>query len=69
MLMYAPRNFQNISLDQVVDRIFAFRQISQLDQRLLMSMLLSKDSLSAQDHALINRVFDALQRGLIRVVD
>ncbi len=59
----------NNSLEQVVERIFRFRQISRLDQQLLMSAMLSKNSVQQSDHTLINRVFDALRQGKIRVVD
>jgi hypothetical protein len=58
-----------VSVEQIVERIFALRQIARTDQRLLMSAFLAQDSLSEKDHAEINRVFDALRRGLIRVVD
>lgn len=67
--MQAQATLPQISLDKIVERIMAFRQISRIDQRLLMSSLLSKDSLSEQDQSNINRVFDALQRGLLKVVD
>ena len=67
--MQAQATLPKISLDKIVERIMAFRQISRIDQRLLMSSLLSKDSLSEQDQSSINRVFDALQRGLLKVVD
>lgn len=58
-----------VSVEQIVERIFTLRQIARTDQRLLMSAFLAQDSLSEKDHAEINRVFDALRRGLIRVVD
>ncbi|MBW4678617.1 MAG: hypothetical protein KME19_00695 [Microcoleus vaginatus WJT46-NPBG5] len=67
--MQAQATLPKISLDKIVERIMAFRQISRIDQRLLMSSLLSKDSLSEQEQSSINRVFDALQRGLLKVVD
>ncbi|MBD2040124.1 hypothetical protein [Microcoleus sp. FACHB-672] len=67
--MQAQATLPKISLDKIVERIMAFRQISRIDQRLLMSSLLSKDSLSEQDQSSINQVFDALQRGLLKVVD
>jgi hypothetical protein len=58
-----------VSVEQIVERIFALRQITRMDQRLLMSAFLAQDSLSEKDHVEINRVFDALRKGLIRVVD
>lgn len=67
--MSAPTTLPKISVEQIVERIFAFRQISRTDQRLLMSAFLSKDSLSEADQLQVNRVLDALQKGLISVVE
>ncbi len=58
-----------VSVHQVVERMFTFRQISRIDQKLLMSALLSKDSLDDTERNLVNQVFDALKRGFLRVVD
>ena len=58
-----------VSVKQIVERIFVFRQISRTDQRLLMSTFISQEVLSEAEHLLINRVFDALKQGLLRVVD
>ena len=68
-MMLAQAPLPKVSLEKIVERIFTLRQISRADQRLLMSALLSKDSFSATDHLHISRVSDALQRGLIKVVD
>jgi hypothetical protein len=54
-----------MSLEQVVNRILTSRQITYEDQHLL---LLFK-TLTPQEQALINRVFDKLRRGLLKVVD
>ncbi|HLO51927.1 MAG TPA: hypothetical protein VK211_26190 [Kamptonema sp.] len=58
-----------VSVEAIVDRIFAFRQITPIDQRLLRSALLSKESLSAKDQLHINRVFEGLRSGMILVVE
>lgn len=58
-----------ISVEEIVDRIFAFRQITPIDQRLLRSVLLSKQSLTEKDQLHLNRVFEGLQSGLILVVE
>jgi hypothetical protein len=52
-----------VSIKEVVDRILTARQISSVDQVLLMS----HHSISEEEHELINRVFRALQRGDLRV--
>ncbi|MBD1839871.1 hypothetical protein H6F78_02985 [Coleofasciculus sp. FACHB-64] len=67
--MPASASLPTISVQQIVERIFVFRQISRTDQRLLMSIFLSQETLSEAEHLLINRVFDALKQGLLKVVD
>ena len=67
--MAAQGSLPKVSVEQIVERIFAFRQITRTDQRLLMSVFVSNESLSETDHAHINRVFDALQKGWLKVVD
>jgi hypothetical protein len=62
---YMPK----VSIEEVVKRIFTFRQITRLDQRLLMTAFMSQGSLSENEHLQINQVFDALQKGFLRVVD
>lgn len=58
------------SVEAIVERIFISRQISRSDQHLLMSILLSPESVSETDkRQIVNRVFDALHKGLIKVVD
>lgn len=61
----STHSFPIISLEQVVNRILTSRQITHEDQHLL---LLSK-TLTTQELALINRVFDKLRQGLLKVVD
>lgn len=67
--MQAQATLPKLSVETIVERILAFRQITRIDQRLLMAALLSKDSFNENEHSQINLVFDRLQRGLIRVVD
>lgn len=68
-MMSAQTSKPKSLVEQVIERIFVARQITKADQNLLMSSLLSKKSLSDNDEEQINRVFDALQKGLLRVVD
>lgn len=56
-------------LEQLIDRIFKFRQITRLDQQLLMSILLTKEEITEDDNDKINRVFDAVRSGRLQVVD
>lgn len=54
---------------QLVEKIFSSRMITRADQHRFMSAALSKVRLSQDDQIQINRVFDALRRGLLKVVD
>jgi hypothetical protein len=56
-----------ISVEAIVQRIFAFRQITPLDRRLLKSAVL--DGLDQKDHSHINRVCQGIQNGLILIVE
>ncbi|BCL38459.1 hypothetical protein [Nostoc sp. MS1] len=58
-----------IALESVFERIFAIGRISRRDQQLLMSTLLSKEDLDEKERQQINRIFAALQTGLLKVVD
>lgn len=58
-----------ISLEELVNRIFSSRKITRTDQQKLMSLLLSKDTLSVEEHSYIDQVFDRLRKGLIHVAD
>jgi acetamidase/formamidase len=57
------------TIEQVIHQIMARRRISRMDQHLLMSVLLSKNGISEIEKSMIEKVFDFLQRGLLRVVD
>ncbi|MCT7970800.1 hypothetical protein [Laspinema olomoucense] len=58
-----------ISTDEILEKIFKFRQLTRLDQQLLMSGLLSKEAIGEVEWYKINQVFDLIHQGLIRVVD
>jgi hypothetical protein len=62
-------NTNAVSVKELVDLIFTSHRITRQDQQMLMNALLSKDSLTMEEHLLIDRVFDGLRRGLLRVVD
>jgi hypothetical protein len=62
-------NTNAMSVKELVDQIFTSHRITRQAQQMLMNALLSKDSLTMEEHLLIDRVFDGLRRGLLRVVD
>ena len=57
------------TINQIVARIFSTHRITRADQKIFMATLLSKDSLSSEEQTQIDRVFDALRQGLLRVVE
>jgi hypothetical protein len=56
------------SIEESVAKIFATRQITRTDQAFLMSVFAS-GKISATDEALINKIYEALNAGRLRVVD
>lgn len=62
-------HFSELFVKQLVDRILARRQIARFDQQLLMSMLMSEKEINEADKRQIDRIFEALRNGRIRVVD
>lgn len=58
-----------ISTEDILKKIFKLRQITRLDQQLLMSGLLSREAIGEAEWYKINQVFDLIHQGLIRVVD
>lgn len=62
-------NSSVISLEKIVERIFAFRQITPIDRDLLKSALLSKDNFSDREKSQLNRVYEGIQSGTIWVIE
>ena len=61
-------NSTTLSLEKIVERIFAFRQITPIDRELLKTVLLSKDSFTSQDHSHINRIYEGVRSGTIWIL-
>ncbi len=55
------------SIEQRVAQIFAARQITRTDQDFLMAIF-AGGKISAEDEALINKIYEALNAGRLRVV-
>jgi len=54
-----------LPLEEIVERILTTRQITRVDQHSLLTL----GTLNSQEKLLINRVFDRLRMGLLKVVD
>jgi len=57
------------SVEQIVEQMLAARRISRADQEKFMSVLLSKRVLTPAEQTQVNRVFDGLRTGRLKVVD
>lgn len=57
------------NIEAILERIFTNRRITRQDQNIMMSNLMKQEGLSEQNILQINQVFDALKRGIIKVVD
>ncbi|MDB9526219.1 hypothetical protein PN498_09495 [Oscillatoria sp. CS-180] len=56
------------TLENTIENIFATRRLTRYDQQLLMQ-LFSQRSLSPADKRQLDRVYEALSQGRIKVVD
>lgn len=61
--------FPKFPIQQVANRIIYLRQITRLDQKLFMSAVLSKKFLSSEEKNLVERVYQGLNKGWIKVVE
>ncbi|WP_414550045.1 hypothetical protein [Anabaena sp. CCY 0017] len=67
--MQSTSSSTQTSLDNLLKHIFTIGRITRYDQQLLMSTLLSKEGFNEEERQQISRVFDSVQRGLLKVVD
>ena len=58
-----------VKVEELVSQIVQSRKITRAFQQRLMSSLLSQDLLGEKDRILINKVFDGVRNGLLKVVD
>ena len=66
--MLATASLPEVTIEELVNRIFSARRITRTDQRLFM-MLLSQCLVTEEERRLIDRVYEGLRRGFLRVVD
>jgi hypothetical protein len=59
----------NTTVEQMVHKITTTGRISRADQQQFMATLLARNTLNSTEEALINRVFELLRAGRLRVVD
>lgn len=64
----APDKF-NPALKQLVDQIFTSGQITRREHLQLTSMLLSANKMTEAERGQVNRIFDYIQAGRLKLVD
>lgn len=62
-------SFSKEMVREVISNITSRRVINRVDQKIFMSALLSKSNLSLEDQTMIEKIYQGLQSGLIKVVD
>lgn len=62
-------NSAQLSIEQMVQKITSSGKISRADQQQFMAALLSQKTISSAEEAMINRIFELLRAGRLRVVD
>ncbi|MBT9313748.1 hypothetical protein [Leptothoe kymatousa] len=57
------------SLESLMSNILRCRRITRANQRMLMASLLNKAQLNSDEQAQVNKIFEAITHGRLRVVD
>ncbi len=67
--MVQSTNSSPLDLERMVSKITESGRISRADQQVFMATLLSKAKISSAEQAIIDRMFELLRSGRLRVVD
>ncbi|MBW4582939.1 MAG: hypothetical protein KME42_25510 [Tildeniella nuda ZEHNDER 1965/U140] len=59
----------NSAIHQLVDRILAIGELSRQEHLKLTSILLAEQKLTDSDRNKINRIFDSVQTGRLKLID
>ncbi|MEM1240995.1 MAG: hypothetical protein AAGI45_14225 [Cyanobacteria bacterium P01_H01_bin.26] len=57
------------SLESLMSNILSCRRLNRETQRMLMALLLGKTQLNNQEQAQVEKIFEAISQGRLRVVD
>ena len=68
-MQLAQEHLPQVRIQELVEQIMVSRKITRINQQQLMSALLSKDGLDEQDRGLIDKVFNSVRIGSVRVVE
>ncbi len=67
--MQTQMNLPKADVQSIIDRIFQTRRISRTDQQMFLQAMLSKQFLTSREQEQVDRIFDGLRSGLVRVID
>jgi hypothetical protein len=67
--METTANSSSPNIEQMVSRITSSGKISRADQQQFMTAMLSRKTIGSREEVLINRIFELLRAGRLRVVD
>lgn len=67
--MVQSTNSSALDLERMVSKITESGRISRADQQAFMATLLSKAKISSAEQAIVDRMFELLRSGRLRVVD
>lgn len=67
--MRSVQSQPNAAFHQLVDRILAVGEISRQEHLKLTSVLLAEQKLAASDRNKINRIFDHIKTGRLKLID
>lgn len=56
-------------IQKTAEQMFATYKMTRADQDLIMSALMTKAVISDEEKSLVNKINDAVQRGLLRIID
>lgn len=68
-MVRAISNKSSLPISQIIDRVLAATQVSRGDHLQLTSAILSDVKITDEERRQINRIFDAIQAGGLKIVD
>lgn len=68
-MVKAPQNRFNLPTKRIIERIFQVRRLNRQEHLHLASVLLASHRITEEERRQINRIFDDIQSGRIKLVD
>ena len=68
-MLWTSQNQNNLTVERMVERIMVAGEVSRKQYVQLTNSLLSEDKVTEEERRQINRIFDHIQLGRIKIVD